>query len=240
MGPSTKDLLQRVGLFVGITWSLTAGFELLTKGGQLLFEAASGRGRGGKVSASLCTPPASVVAAPPDQRRVAALTAWRLGTSLGFAASARDAQPAIAALDQQQRATVSLAMELGVPAPVLGPLAPPSARLTRFADSINQDETCIAGALARRYSLRHADIFRFGAFAGYVQHIRGARPGSLPLVDELAYYGHRAEVDEKLCRVLVADLGKMSPADAQRELKATIESVEQQLLPDRRETVGAP
>jgi hypothetical protein len=247
-GPGGRKLIKRSLLFIAITWAVTACFELTFHAGELALTAATRAGvvpagltgptSGGK-SVTVCTPPAGVAAMPAAQHQAAAQAAWILGARLGFVASARDAEsPATAAVQAEERAVDSLARQLGVPEPVFGPLAPASERMTAFARSINQDEGCIAGFLGRRFSAGHGELFRLGAFSGYVQYVRGILPETEPFIDEVRYYGRRAEVDEALWHPLIANLKGVSRAEAQRTLRAAIDAVARQLLPEKPQAGG--
>jgi hypothetical protein len=244
--PRARQGLTRALLFVGITWALTAGFELLFQAYGFVLTAAERGGlvdllgpKSGGRTITVCTPPADLTPAPAARRDVAAFAAWRLGTRFGFVSSARDAEtPAVTAVAAEQGAVGELAKALGVPKPAFGPLGPASRRMTAFTDAIDRDEACIVGSLARLYSPRHGDLFRFGAFSGYAQYIHGAFPRETPLFAEIRYFGQQAGVDEALWHPLISDLGDISLEEAQGTLQAAIEAVSRQLTPGPQHTGG--
>jgi hypothetical protein len=231
-------------LFVGITWAVTAGFELLlyTGSGLLLFglrhgwvpEEWIGPGATGSTPAVACTPPASTAGPPPgaSDPKVTAIAAWQLGDRLGFLASARDAETgATAAVEAETTSIAAMARSLGVPVPLLGALAPRSERPAVFARSMQSDQWCIVGTLAQRYSPRHGALFRFGAFAGYIRLMRAALPGGAPLfVPELRYHAVRAGVPEALWQPFVADMTGMSPEQAGASMAAARLAIDRHLL----------
>ena len=226
---------------MGITWSVAAGFELLQEGGGGLLRAGlrtgaipeAWLGPGGAVSSpTVCNPPEAVApVTAEDQRRVAAAGAFRLGSKLGFLASARNAETsATQAVAQETAAVSAMAVALGVPAPVLGPLPPRTERLAVFDDSLQHDRWCIVGTLERRFSPRHGALFRFGAYSGYALFVRSALPEiGAPFVAEIRYYAVRSGVPEELWQPLIGNLSGMSRAQAQQKLMEAMASIQRYL-----------
>ena len=240
---ASRSKLRRIALFVGITWSVAAGFELLQEGGGELLRAGLRTGAiperwlgpGGAVSApTVCNPPQAVTpVTAEDQRRVAAADAFRLGSKLGFLASALNAETsATQAVAQETAAVSAMAKALGVPAPVLGPLPPRTERL-----SVSRRIPCntTGGASSGRssgvVSPRHGALFRFGAYSGYALFVRSALPEiGASFVAEMRYYAVRSGVPEELWQPLIGNLSGMSRAQAQQKLMEAMASIQTYLL----------
>lgn len=153
--------------------------------------------------------------------------AWRLGHLFGE----REARVMLRRTDPDQLARSSedaRGIAKGLEVPDLPPpgRGPVWTGVSKFANSLAADPECVGAALESRHSLRHAEMFRLGAVAGFAAFER-LSGGETSLEPEVATYAAAAGISAELWRPLVEKL----PPDSDRSqaIRSAISRIEQHI-----------
>jgi hypothetical protein len=190
---------RRVLKFLAIVWSIAAGFLAL----GALFVRISDFSLGHVAPAELALAKQSTEGAahcrdvvkgiaPVESREAGAAShyrAWMLGYQFGIANSgARNALETAWALARELRVP-----EMEVPKGHVAYAA------NDFAVSLEEDPQCVSAALARRYSVQHAGLYKFGAAVG----MTAGSGGILTQEPQIRVYGRAAGVPQELWQPLL-------------------------------------
>lgn len=196
-------------LFLAIVWSIALAFLLLEQGSQELVDWAF---RSGSVAANLGMPRASPEAAAKcaaamqsssdsprrkpdgDAHRQVRATAWKMGYGFGFAVALGDA----GMIDEARReeslnGIAAISQALHVPAPSAPPFARSVTAIPDYGQSIEDDASCTAAFLAKKYGADISHVYKLGAVIGFAVVYRIACPecGTL-LVPQIGHHAAAA------------------------------------------------
>jgi hypothetical protein len=221
-------------VFLAVVWSIAGGVVLLlvsfswvgARVSELRPEAAVRKPSAADVAR--CRQVVKALPRPPPELRAQKgrmYGAWRLGHLFGE----REARVMLRQTDPVQLARSSedargIAKDLEVP-----DLPPPGREsvwtgLSKFTNSLAADPECIGAALESRHSLRHAEMFRLGAVAGFAAFER-LSGGETSLEPEIETYAAAAGISIELWRPLVEKFAQDS--DRNQATRSAISRIEQ-------------
>ncbi len=202
---------RRVVKFLAIVWSIAAGFLAL----EALFLRISDFSLGHVAPAELALAKQSPAGAAhcreivkgiaPVERRgtdgADHYRAWMLGYQFGIANSG------VPNMIENARA---LARDVGVPEMEI-PKGHMAYAAHDFAVSLEEDPQCVSAALAKRYSMQHASLYKFGAAVG----MTAGSGGILIQEPQIRVYGRAAGVPQELWQPLLEKKAAMKDVVSQ-------------------------
>jgi hypothetical protein len=246
--PTTmKSRVRGLILFLAIVWSIALVFLLLEHGSQELVDWAF---RSGTITADLGMPRASAEAAAKctaavrasagseqqvlegESLRQARFIAWKMGYAFGFAIGLGQA----GAIDEAQRkeslnALDPMSQSLGVPVPSPPALISSVTGLPEYGQLIEDDWSCTATFLDKRYGARVGHIYKLGALTGFAVVYRIACPQcGVLFTPQIRHHGKEAGLPEEAWQA-ITELPPDDPSVDERQKKAMalVEQVEQAL-----------
>lgn len=247
---SLKTIWPRVRgliLFVAIVWSIALAFLLVEKGSQQLLDwslrsglmpAELGMPRASQDHLAACTARLQASGEPDTPTkdsgsiRQARLIAWKMGYGFGFTVGLGEA----GALTESQRteslSTIEpISQALHIPAPVPPPFGPSVTALPDYGQLVEDDPSCTAAVLERRYGAPVGHVYRLGAVVGFAVVYRTLCPqcGAL-YVPQIRHHAREASLPEVLWHPFTQPPPDGLTSDArQAEVLAMARRIEQAL-----------
>jgi hypothetical protein len=164
----------------------------------------------------------------PDIARQTSYLVWSIGYMLGSADASIAAGIANqAAVERVLRQSLQVTKVLGIPPLALPQHRRPAYALWEFGTFLEEDPSCVAGALQLRHSPKDAALYKFGAAVGFAGVYRRLAPQLSVLTPQLRIYGAAAGIPADLYNPLLGQPLIASPgANAGQAVQSVVNRID--------------